>query len=326
VPVRLSGQIPPLNLRLGAPRRAEYEHGRLTAAGAGATMQLISRTVVRELPGRGSGGKGPSGGGARMEGQMSISHNQIEHAPIGQFVRRPGLRHHRTAPSVRTGVPWWTVATAGAAPALLVVGFLVAAMLQPVSYDSVRDTISALAARGAADPWVMTAAIAAVGTCYLVTALGLSAARRPGRLALAGAGIATLSIAAFPMPLHGYSRPHALAVMAASMTMCAWPLLAAHRQHRARLLTFGPNLAASVVTFGLIMWFTFGINSSDLGLAERCAAVMPALWLFPVTIGARRALVPDESVELDGGARVVDGPGTFVDLDRSYGSRRAAAL
>ena len=47
-------------------------------------------------------------------------------------------------------------------------------MLQPVSYDPLRDTISALAARGAADPWVMTAAIAAVGACYLVTALGLS--------------------------------------------------------------------------------------------------------------------------------------------------------
>jgi hypothetical membrane protein len=215
------------------------------------------------------------------------------------------------------------VVAAGAAPALLVVGFLVGAMLQPVSYDSLRDTISMLAARGAADPWVMTAAIAAVGACYLLTALGLIAARRIGRLALAGGGVATLSIAAFPTPLHGYSRPHALAVIAASTTMCAWPLLAAHRQHRARLLRFGPSVAASAVTFGLIMWFTF--NGGELGLAERCAAVAPALWLLPVASGARRALVPGGAVELDGVVRVAEGPGRFVDLDRRYESRRAEA-
>jgi hypothetical protein len=215
------------------------------------------------------------------------------------------------------------VVTAGAAPALLVLGFLVAATLQPVSYDPLRDTISALAARGAADPWVMTAAIVAVGACYLATALGLSSARRFGRLALAGGGIATLSIAAFPTPLHGYSRAHGLAVIAASTTMCAWPMLAAHRQHRARVLTLAPNVAASAVTFGLIMWFTFEMNGAELGLAERCAAVAPALWLLPVAIGARGALVPDEAVERDGVARVGEDPGRFVDLGRGYEAQRA---
>jgi hypothetical membrane protein len=208
--------------------------------------------------------------------------------------------------------------TAAAAPALLVAGFLFAANLQPVSYDSLRDTISALAARGAADPWVMTAAIAAVGTCYLVTALGLSPARRIGRLALAGAGVATLSIAAFPTPLHGFSRPHALAVIAACATMCAWPVLAAHRRHRARLLRIGPNVVATAVTFGLIVWFTLEMNGSDLGLAERCAAVVPALWVFPVALGARRALVPDQAIEADGTAHAVEDPGRLVDFDLRY--------
>jgi len=259
-----------------------------------------------------------------MEQQVSISQNQLKPAPTGRFGRQEEPGRHRPAPSAGTGVPWWTVVTAGAAPAVLVVGFLVGAKLQPVSYDSLRDTISALAARGAADPWVMTAAIAAVGACYLATAVGLSPARSIGRLVLAGGGIATLSIAAFPIPLHGYSRPHALAVIAACTAMCAWPILAAHRQHRARLLTFGPNVAASAVTFGLVMWFTFGINSGELGLAERCAAVVPALWLLPVAVGARRALVPDATVELDGGARVAEGPGGFVDLDREYASHGAA--
>jgi len=259
---------------------------------------------------------------------VSISQIQIKRLPIGRFDRPAGLRVSSTVHSESSGVPRWAVVTAGAAPVLLTVGFLVAAMLQPDSYDPWRDTISALAARGAADPWVMTAAIAAVGTCYLVTALGLSPLRRAGRLALAGGGVATLSIAAFPTPLHGYSGPHAAAVIATSTTMCVWPALAAHRQHRARVLTFGPNVAASVVTFGLLMWFTLEINGGDLGLAERCAAVAPALWLFPVAFGARRALVPAASVERDGvahNAHVAVGPDRFVDLDRRYESRRTAA-
>jgi hypothetical protein len=217
--------------------------------------------------------------------EVSISHIQMKRLSVGQRDAHAALRNHDPAHAECTGVPRWAVVTAATAPALLVVGFLVAAILQPVSYDPLRDTISALAARGAADPWVMTAAIAAVGVCYLATALGLSPVRRAGRLALAGGGVATLSIAAFPTPLHGYSGPHAVAVIAASTTMCAWSVLAAHRQHRARLLTFGPNVAASALTFGLIMWFTLEINGGDLGLAERCAAVAPALWLFPVAFG-----------------------------------------
>ena len=256
---------------------------------------------------------------------MSISQIQMKSLSIGPFGRQTALRRRSTAHWKDTGVPRWAVVAAGAAPALLVAGFLAAAMLQPISYDPLRDTISALAARGAADPWVMTVAIAAVGACYLVTALGLSPVRRAGRLALAGGGVATLSIAAFPTPLHGYSGPHAVAVIAASTTMCAWPVLAAHRHHPTRMLSFGPNVAASAITFALIMWFLFEINSGELGLAERCAAVAPALWLFPVAFGARHALVPTDVVERDGVAHDAVGPGTFVDLDRPYESRRAAA-
>jgi hypothetical membrane protein len=246
-----------------------------------------------------------------MEEQISIPHNRMEPASIGQFGGRPEPCNHRTASSVCGGVPWWTVVSASAAPVLLIVGFLVAAMLQPASYDSLRDTISSLAARGAAKPWVMTAAIAAVGACYLMTALGLSPARRIGRLALGGGGIATLSIAAFPTPLHGYSWLHALAVTAAAAAMCAWPVLAAHQHCRTPLLRFGPNVAASVATFALVMWFTF--NGGDLGLAERCAAVAPALWLFPVAFGARRALVRYRAVELDPAARGAEDPGRSVE-------------
>lgn len=231
------------------------------------------------------------------EEQVSISQTQMDPEPLGRrFRTQPVLRCGGTARSC-LGVPWWAMVTAGAAPVLLVLGFLVAEVLQPSSYDPFRDTISTLAARGAADPWVMTDAIAAVGACYLMTAVGLSSARRAGRMALAAGGVATLSIAIFPTPLHGYSRAHALAVIVASTTMCAWPLLAAHRQHRSPLLTFGPNVAASAVTFGLIIWFVSAVNGGEFGLAERCAAVAPALWLFPVAWGARRASLRDAADE-----------------------------
>jgi hypothetical protein len=114
-------------------------------------------------------------------------------------------------------------------------------------------------------------------------------------------------------------------VIAASATMCAWPVLAARGQPSAGVLRLGPNVAASAITFGLIMWFTLEINGGELGLAERCAAVAPALWLFPVAFGARRAFRPGESVAPDGVAHLAADASGYAGCDRSYESRRAAA-
>lgn len=189
-------------------------------------------------------------------------------------------------------VPWWAVVAAGAAPALLVGGFFVAASLQPASYSPVRDTISELAAQGATDPWVMTTALGALGICYLLIAFGLRPARNAGRVALGSAGLATLLIAAFRQPHHGYSVAHEAAVVAAISTMCFWPVLGARRRNRARLLTFPASVTATAVTVGLTMWFVFEQHRGELGLAERCAAVSAALWLLPVVLTARWALAP----------------------------------
>ena len=188
-----------------------------------------------------------------------------------------------------TEIPWWAVVAAGAAPVLLVVGFSLAGALQPASYNPVHDTISSLAAQGAADPWVMTTALVGVGICYLITALGLRPARQGGRVALASGGAATLSIAVLRQPLHGYSLWHAFAVVAASTTMCTWPVLAAYRRHRAPLLRLPPNITAAATSLSLTVWFAFEQHRAELGVAERCAAVAAALWLFPVVITTRRA-------------------------------------
>ena len=61
------------------------------------------------------------------------------------------------------------------APVLLVDGGTVATRLQPPSFDPVADTVSALAAVGAADRWVMTLTFLLVAVCDIVTA-----AAKPG--------------------------------------------------------------------------------------------------------------------------------------------------
>ncbi|MDP9406548.1 MAG: DUF998 domain-containing protein, partial [Actinomycetota bacterium] len=78
-------------------------------------------------------------------------------------------------------VPWWGVVSAAAAPVLLVGGWTVAAARQVPAVDPTVVTISALAARGATDRWLMTAALAGVGACHAVTALALRPAALAGR-------------------------------------------------------------------------------------------------------------------------------------------------
>jgi hypothetical protein len=113
----------------------------------------------------------------------------------------------RRAPNVMTvrNVPWWGLFSSGAAPVLMVGGWTVATSLQPRSVDPVAETVSELAAVGAAERWVMTATFLAVGLCYIATGLALRSAGAAGRLILvAGAGVGML-VAAFPQPADGGS-------------------------------------------------------------------------------------------------------------------------
>ena len=84
------------------------------------------------------------------------------------------------------GVPWWGVIAAAASPVLLVAGWTAAAELQPRSYDVLTTTVSALAAEGSADRWVMTLTFAVAGACEVITGLasggpGTGAADPDGR-------------------------------------------------------------------------------------------------------------------------------------------------
>src|SRR5579863_7010258 len=120
-------------------------------------------------------------------------------------------------------VPWWGVVSAVAAPILLIGGFTAAASLQP-GYDPVSETVSALAARGATDRWVMTLTFLVVGVCYLVTALALRPAGRAGRLILFGGAAAGMLVAANPeTATNAYPVQHILWSSIGLAGLITWP-------------------------------------------------------------------------------------------------------
>jgi hypothetical membrane protein len=186
-------------------------------------------------------------------------------------------------------IPWWAVASAGGAPLLLAGGLVLAQELQPPGYDPVRDTISALAAHGASDRWVMTSALAGLGACHAITAMGLRPARDAGRIVLAIGGVATVMVAVFAQPAHGNDVGHTIAASVAFMALGTWPVMAARRGLGAALLGPRASAVASAVLLGLVVWFVAEIHGGQRGLAERAAAGAQALWPLAVVITTRRA-------------------------------------
>jgi hypothetical membrane protein len=185
------------------------------------------------------------------------------------------------------GVPWWGVVSSAAAPVLMVAGWTVAAGLQR-SFDPVSDTVSALAAPGAADRWVMTLTFVVVGVCYFVTGLALRPARLPGRLMLMAAGVAGALVAVNPEhPGNSLPVPHMIWGAAGCAVLVAWPAGACRR---------GPSVpwglrptvsaGATTVLLALLVWFASELitGGGQAGLAERIFGAALALW--PLTVVA----------------------------------------
>jgi hypothetical protein len=145
-----------------------------------------------------------------------------------------------------------------------------------------------LAAQGATDRWVMTAALLAVGVCYVVTAAGLRPVRRAARRALMTGGVATMMVAAFPQPVRGNGLNHTIAATVAFTTLAAWPVLAVGRRTGVPALSLTAAVAATVVMVGFLAWFTLEIHGSHRGIAERGAALAEVVWPLVVAVGARQ--------------------------------------
>lgn len=172
----------------------------------------------------------------------------------------------------------------------LVGGWTLAASRQPPGYDPTVQTISALAARGASDRWVMTGALAALGVCHVVTALGLRPAALYGRVLLAGGGVAIVLVAAFPLPGGGTSVRHAVAAGISFVALAVWPALASLRRAAGIPALLRPAVAVpvTVVLVGLSGWLVVELRGGDrVGLAERVLAAAEALWPLVVTATAR---------------------------------------
>jgi hypothetical protein len=200
-------------------------------------------------------------------------------------------------------VPWWGVLSAAAAPVLMVTGWTVAARLQPHPVDPISETVSALAAVGAAHRWVMTLTFVVVGGCDVLTGLALRPARVPGRLILMAGAMAGALVAANPEhPGTSFPVPHMICAGIGIAGVVGWPAWAWRR---------GPSVpwglrpavcaAAVVVLLALAAWFgveliTYGAQA---GLAERLFGAAQALWPLAVVASCRHAARKNTSPALD---------------------------
>ncbi|MGC0379479.1 DUF998 domain-containing protein [Streptomyces sp. SAI-229] len=187
-------------------------------------------------------------------------------------------------------VPRWVLFSSGCAPVLLVAGWVIAASLEGSAYDPVRQTISVLAAYGAAGSWVMTGALLALGACHLFTAWGLRAAATAGRVALAGGGVAALVVAVLPVPSSGGSLRHGSVAAVGFALLALWPLLAAVGG-RAAPWALRPAVSAGATALMVVgaAWFLVEAHRHGAaGVAERVVTALQSVWPFVVVTSCLR--------------------------------------
>jgi hypothetical membrane protein len=193
-------------------------------------------------------------------------------------------------------VPWWGVVSSAAAPVLMVAGWSVADALQPRSFDPVAEPVSALAAVGATDRWVMSLTFVAVGACVFVTALALRPARTAGRLLLMAGAVAGMLVAANPEhPGTSFPVPHMICAAVGCVGVVAWPA-AAWRRGPSVPWGLRPAVSAGAVAvlLALVTWFGVELITGGLaGLAERAFGAGLALWPLAVVVSCRRAAVKE---------------------------------
>lgn len=159
--------------------------------------------------------------------------------------------------------------SAAAAPVALIGGWTWAEAYRPDGYCPLHDTLSALAATPGPAGQVMTAALAVLGGCHLVTAAGLPEAGLVARVLLALGGAATLVVAALPQPSAG----HVPAAVIAFAALALWPAAANLPGRRSARL-------GALTLVALLGWLAFelGAGGALLGLSERVLAGAEALW------------------------------------------------
>ncbi|MFD6170028.1 DUF998 domain-containing protein [Streptomyces coeruleorubidus] len=187
-------------------------------------------------------------------------------------------------------VPKWALLSSACAPAVLIIGWMVAAALQGPAYDPAAQTISVLAAPGGSGYWVMTGAFIALGTCHLLTAWGLRPAAAPGRVALAAGGVSALAVALVPAPSSGGSLSHGSVAVIGFIVLAAWPVLAARTGDSVPwALRPLPSLGATAVMAVGAAWFLLELHLHGVaGVAERAVTTLQSVWPFVVALSCLR--------------------------------------
>ena len=184
-----------------------------------------------------------------------------------------------------TGWPRTAVLSATTAVVALIGGWTWAAALQPAGFDPGVESISALAASATAHRWVMSGALVVTGVAHVVTAWALGPARDVGRVLLGAAGLATLGVAAVPLPSRTESSLWHTALAALSFGLLAgWPWFASRRGGPPVL---EPRVArpASVVLSVAVASLALGLGGPSFGLHERIVAAMTVLWPLVTAVG-----------------------------------------
>ncbi len=183
-------------------------------------------------------------------------------------------------------VPRWALASAIAAPVAMIGGWTLAAAQQP-SFDAVEETISALAASTATDPWIMTAGLAVTGVAHMVTSAGLRPVPRSARALHALGGAATLAVAA--LPVDRYPTAHGVAAGIGFGALALWPALAG-RRGATGILRPAVAVGASAALVGLLGVFVVELQGGGAatGLAERAVAGAQAVWPLVVVVALGR--------------------------------------
>ena len=184
------------------------------------------------------------------------------------------------------GYPRAALLSSTAAVLFLIGGWTLAQSVQRPDFDPLRESISALAAIATPNRWVMTTALVLTGLMHVVTAGCLPGMRWQGRAVLAGAGVATVGVAALPLPARGEgSALHTVVAALAFVLLAVWPWFGTHDRAVGLLR---PQVArpASIVLLVTVasLAVTLVLPAGVFGLHERL--VVGALVLWPAATAA----------------------------------------
>lgn len=176
------------------------------------------------------------------------------------------------------------LAPAVLAPVVVLVGSGYAAAAQPPGYDPVRQTLSALANRGATDRWIMVSTLLVLGLGYLVTAVAVPAVPARARVVLGAGGAAVTFAALFSQPATGSSAWHMGSAALGWLAFTCWPLAVSRRRADPPLLGRGPAWVVTAVLVALLCWFGLELllGGTRLGLAQRVLVLAQTVW--PATV------------------------------------------